>query len=86
MRRYYIGYKTLKKRIKHYSGRAQASDISEEERHEIVKSFSELLDSQVRLLFCYYCIISSVEVLCVGICMLFFWICSCNFRVWLPKS
>lgn len=44
---YYIGYKTLKKRIKHYSGRAQASDISEEERHEIVKSFSELLDSQV---------------------------------------
>ncbi|XP_024368342.1 SPX domain-containing membrane protein OsI_21475 [Physcomitrium patens] len=44
---YYIGYKALKKRIKHYSQRAHASGISDEERHEIVRSFSELLDSQV---------------------------------------
>lgn len=44
---YYIGYKSLKKRIKHYSGRAHASTVTEDERHEIVKSFSELLDSQV---------------------------------------
>lgn len=45
--RYYIGYKSLKKRIKHYSGRAHASGVTDDERHEIVKSFSELLDSQV---------------------------------------
>lgn len=44
---YYIGYKSLKKRIKYYSGRAHASTATEDERHEIVKSFSELLDSQV---------------------------------------
>lgn len=48
MCRYYIGYKTLKKRIKHYSGRAKASDLTDDERYEIVKSFSELLDSQVQ--------------------------------------
>lgn len=44
---YYIGYKSLKKRIKHYSGRVHASGVSDDERHDIVKSFSELLDSQI---------------------------------------
>lgn len=44
---YYIGYKSLKKRIKHYSGRVRASGVTDDERHEIVKAFSELLDSQV---------------------------------------
>lgn len=44
---YYIGYKSLKKRIKYYSGRAHAATATEDERREIVKSFSELLDSQV---------------------------------------
>jgi hypothetical protein len=47
--RYYIGYKLLKKKIKVYSGRAHASGVTDAERHEIVKSFSELLDSQVGL-------------------------------------
>lgn len=47
--RYYIGYKSLKKRIKHYSGRVRASGVTDDERHEIVKAFSELLDSQVLL-------------------------------------
>jgi hypothetical protein len=40
--RYYIGYKLLKKKIKVYSGRAHASGVTDAERHEIVKSFSEL--------------------------------------------
>ncbi|KAG0605422.1 hypothetical protein M758_9G057600 [Ceratodon purpureus] len=44
---YYIGYKLLKKKIKLYSGRAHASGVTDAERHEIVKAFSELLDSQV---------------------------------------
>lgn len=48
MCRYYIGYKTLKKRIKHYSSRAKTSSVTDDERYEIVKSFSEILDSQVR--------------------------------------
>lgn len=47
--RYYIGYKMLKKRIKHYSTRAKTSGVTEDERYEIVKSFSEILDSQVTL-------------------------------------
>lgn len=48
MCRYYIGYKTLKRRIKYYSGRAEAaSGFTDDQRYEIVKSFSELLDSQV---------------------------------------
>jgi hypothetical protein len=44
---YYIGYKSLKKRIKHYSTRVHATGVTDDERHEIVKSFSELLDSQI---------------------------------------
>ncbi|XP_024391930.1 SPX domain-containing membrane protein At4g22990 isoform X3 [Physcomitrium patens] len=44
---YYIAYKSLKKRIKQDSTRAQNSSIGAEERHEIVKTFSELLDCQV---------------------------------------
>ncbi len=44
---YYIGYKALKKRIRLYGNRA--SIATDEERQEIMKSFSELLDSQVKL-------------------------------------
>jgi hypothetical protein len=44
---YYIGYKALKKRIRLYGNRA--SIATNEERQEIMKSFSELLDSQVKL-------------------------------------
>ncbi|CAK9261087.1 unnamed protein product [Sphagnum jensenii] len=42
---YYIGYKALKKRIRLYGNRA--SIATDEERQEIMKSFSELLDSQI---------------------------------------
>jgi hypothetical protein len=43
--RYYIGYKTLKKRIKQYASRAASA--SDDERDEIIRTFSRLLDSQV---------------------------------------
>jgi hypothetical protein len=45
---YYIAYKPLKKRIRVYSARVQNSAaLRDEEHQEIVKAFSELLDSQV---------------------------------------
>jgi hypothetical protein len=42
---YYIGYKTLKKRIKQYASRAASA--SDDERDEIIRTFSRLLDSQI---------------------------------------
>jgi SPX domain protein involved in polyphosphate accumulation len=42
---YYIGYKALKKRIKQYASRAAGA--SDDERDEIIRTFSRLLDSQV---------------------------------------
>ncbi|KAH8940061.1 hypothetical protein BDL97_15G068500 [Sphagnum fallax] len=42
---YYIGYKILKKRIKQYAIRAATA--SDDERDEIVRAFSRLLDSQI---------------------------------------
>lgn len=44
-RRYYIGYKALKKKIRLYGNRAAVA--TEDECQEIMKSFSDLLDSQV---------------------------------------
>jgi SPX domain protein involved in polyphosphate accumulation len=42
---YYIGYKALKKKIRLYGNRAAVA--TEDECQEIMKSFSDLLDSQV---------------------------------------
>ncbi len=43
--RYYIGYKALKKKIRLYGNRASVA--TQDECREIMKSFSDLLDSQV---------------------------------------
>jgi hypothetical protein len=43
--RYYIGYKALKKKIRLYGNRAAVA--TEDECQEIMKSFSDLLDSQI---------------------------------------
>ncbi|KAM7508708.1 hypothetical protein LguiA_019161 [Lonicera macranthoides] len=42
--RYYINYKLMKKKVKHYVGQIEAAD---EDRHVILKDFSRMLDKQI---------------------------------------
>jgi hypothetical protein len=46
--RYYLGYKALKQRIRYYCERVRSETPTEDECHEIVKTFSDLLDFQVQ--------------------------------------